>query len=152
MSWKIYCDGSCRNNGYENAVGAYAYIILNETEDIKYAASQRLESLNTNNKAEMVAMIKALKYWDEFLDGSVEVHSDSAYIVNAYNQGWIENWKKNGWKTAKREPVKNQDLWIELDRFFQRKEVTLIKAKGHADDYWNNRVDEMAQTRSLLNG
>ena len=152
MSWKIYCDGSCRNNGYENAYGAYAYVVLDEDENIVHCECIGGPEINTNNRAEMLAMIKALEYWDENLEGSVEVNSDSAYVVNAYRQGWVNNWKYNGWKTANKQPVKNQDLWIELDSFFQRKDVELIKVKGHADNRWNIFVDNMAQRRSLANG
>ena len=74
----------------------------------------------------------------------VTLHSDSSYLVNAYNNHWIESWKKNGWKNSSKEPVKNKDLWERLERQMERHNVTLAKVKGHADDELNNRCDKLA--------
>ena len=74
----------------------------------------------------------------------VELYSDSAYLINCYTQGWWKNWEKNGWKNSKREPVANQDLWEQLIPFFKNKQIKWIKTKGHANDKWNNYVDDLA--------
>lgn len=67
------------------------------------------------------------------------------YVVNAFKQKWIENWKKNNWKTASKEPVKNKELWQELDNLTQMHKVTFHKVKGHSDNEFNNRCDELAR-------
>ena len=72
------------------------------------------------------------------------VHTDSAYVANAFNENWIEGWIKRGWKTAGKQPVKNQDLWEELIAQVKRHDVTFVKVKGHANDEINNRVDRLA--------
>ena len=146
--YEIYCDGSCKNNGGVNPKAAYAFILFEITPDYQkelYRESGKIEN-GTNNIAEMTAMLKALEYWKENYGDSVLVHCDSAYVVNAYRQKWIDNWRRNGWMTKNRTPVKNKELWIELDKFFQdRQNVRLDKVEGHSNVYWNNVVDGMAQ-------
>lgn len=75
---------------------------------------------------------------------AVTLYSDSAYLVNAFKQNWIDGWQRNGWKTASKKPVENQDLWKWLLTVMQPHKVTIIKVKGHADNPWNNRCDELA--------
>ena len=97
----------------------------------------------TNNVMEITAVIeglKSLKYPCE-----VELYSDSAYVINAFNQKWIEGWKKNGWKNSEREDVKNKELWEELDSLTKIHKVKFIKVKGHSDNEFNNRCDELAR-------
>ena len=96
----------------------------------------------TNNKMELTAVIVALKKLKK--PCNVELYSDSAYVVNALNQGWLENWKTNGWKGADKKPVKNIELWKQLDELLGTHNVTFIKVKGHADNEFNNRCDELA--------
>ena len=101
------------------------------------------EKNTTNNIMEMTAVIeglKALKYKCE-----VEIYSDSAYVVNAFNQGWIYKWIKKGWVTSDKEPVKNKKLWQELYDLTKNHKVTFIKVKGHSDNELNNRCDELAR-------
>lgn len=74
----------------------------------------------------------------------VELHTDSAYLANAFNQGWIDNWVRKGWKTAAKKPVENQDLWEDLIKQASRHRVNWVKVKGHADNEANNRVDKLA--------
>jgi ribonuclease HI len=74
----------------------------------------------------------------------VRLHSDSAYLVNAFNQNWLDNWQRNGWRTAAKKPVENRELWQALLDVAKRHQVTWIKVKGHADNQWNNRCDELA--------
>lgn len=96
----------------------------------------------TNNIMEITAVIEALKLLKE--ECNVEVYSDSAYVVNAFNQGWIYNWKKNNWKTASKDPVKNKELWEELYSLIQKHTVKFVKVKGHSDNEYNNRCDFLA--------
>ena len=97
----------------------------------------------TNNIMEITAVIEALKCLKTKCE--VQVYSDSAYTVNAFNQGWIYNWIKNGWKSSNKEPVKNKELWQELYDLTKKHKVEFIKVKGHADNKFNNRCDEMAR-------
>ena len=97
----------------------------------------------TNNIMEITAVLEALKLLKE--ECNVEIYSDSAYVVNAFNQGWIYNWLKNGWKTSGKDPVKNKELWQELYSLTQKHKVKFTKVKGHADNEFNNRCDEMAR-------
>ena len=100
----------------------------------------------------------ALNYLEEKVSKkekfSQKLYSDSAYLVNAFKQNWIDGWQRNGWKTAAKKPVENQDLWKWLLTVMQPHQVTIIKVKGHADNPWNNRCDELAtgQIRSHRNG
>ena len=96
----------------------------------------------TNNVMEITAVIEGLKLLKYPCE--VEIYSDSAYVVNAFNQKWLENWKKNGWKSSKGE-VKNKELWEELDRLTNIHKVSFIKVKGHSDNEFNNRCDELAR-------
>ena len=80
----------------------------------------------------------------------VEVCTDSAYLHNCVKQKWYVNWQNNGWKNAKKQPVANRELWERLIKWFDSPEVDFIKVKGHADNYWNNIVDDLAQTASAL--
>ena len=92
---------------------------------------------------ELTAVIEALKLLKYPCE--VEIYSDSAYVVNAFNQGWIYNWIKNKWMTSGKEPVKNKEIWQELYSLTQKHKVKFIKVKGHSDNEFNNRCDEMAR-------
>lgn len=96
----------------------------------------------TNNIMELTAVIEALKLLK--YPCQVELYSDSAYVVNAFDKGWIYNWVKNNWKTADKKPVKNKELWQELYDLTKIHKVKFIKVKGHADNEYNNRCDELA--------
>ena len=100
----------------------------------------------TNNIMEITAVVEALKCLK--VESDVQVYSDSAYTVNAFKQGWIYNWMKNGWRTANKEPVKNKELWQELYELTKIHDVTFNKVKGHADNEFNNRCDELARMES----
>ena len=98
----------------------------------------------TNNIMEISAVIEALKLLKR--ECEVEVYSDSAYVVNAFNNGWIYNWIKNNWQTSGKEPVKNKELWQELYSLTKTHKVQFIKVKGHSDNEFNNRCDELARS------
>ena len=92
---------------------------------------------------ELTAIVEGLKALKQ--ECEVEVYSDSAYSVNSFNQGWIYNWIKKGWKTADGNDVKNKELWQELYSLTKKHKVTFIKLKGHSDVELNNRCDELAR-------
>lgn len=135
----IYTDGACRGNGKEDTIGGFGIVLIyNENiKEIKEAFTN-----TTNNKMELMAVIKALSLLKE--PCKVRLHSDSAYVVNAVNSNWTESWLKNNWKNSKKEPVKNRELWEELLKLLSIHNVTFIKVKGHSDDKYNNRCDKLA--------
>lgn len=133
----IYTDGACSGNP---GPGGWGTILL--YKDIKKELSGRSE-ITTNNIMEITAVIEGLKQLK--FECEVEIYSDSAYVVNAFNNGWIYNWMKNNWKTSGKEPVKNKELWQELYQLTKRHKVRFIKVKGHSDNELNNRCDELAR-------
>ncbi len=132
----IYTDGACSGNPGPGGWGAI--LMYNETSKEISGASKD----TTNNIMEITAVLEALKLLKE--ECEVKIYSDSAYVVNAFNQGWIYNWKKNNWKTASKDPVKNKELWEELYSLVQKHKVEFIKVKGHSDNEYNNRCDFLA--------
>ena len=115
----IYTDGACSGNP---GPGGWGTILM--YKDIKKEISGGSNN-TTNNIMEITAVIEGLKMLK--YECIVEVYSDSAYVVNAFNQGWIYNWQKNNWKTSGKEPVKNKELWEELYSLTKKHEVTFIK-------------------------
>ena len=97
----------------------------------------------TNNIMELTAVVEALRLVK--FPCRIKLYSDSAYVVNGFLQGWIYNWIKKGWKTADGKPVKNKELWEELFNFTKTHEIEFIKVKGHSDNEYNNRCDELAR-------
>ena len=132
----IYTDGACSGNP---GPGGWGSILM--FGDVKKEISGAAND-TTNNIMEITAVIEALKCLKE--ECEVEIYSDSAYVVNAFNQGWITNWIKNNWRTASKDPVKNKELWQELIALTEKHKVTFIKVKGHSDNEYNNRCDELA--------
>ena len=133
----IYTDGACSGNP---GPGGWGAILM--YKDAKKEISGGMKN-TTNNIMEITAVIEALKCLK--VESDVQIYSDSAYVVNAFNQGWIYNWFKKGWKTADGKSVKNQELWQELYSLTKKHKVEFIKVKGHADNEFNNRCDEMAR-------
>ena len=111
-------------------------------DDVKKEISGS-NSNTTNNIMEITAVLEALKLLKKPCE--VDLYSDSAYVVNCFNNGWIYNWIKNNWKTASKEPVKNKELWQELYNLTKVHKVKFIKVKGHSDNELNNRCDELAR-------
>jgi ribonuclease HI len=149
MTFEIYCDGSTRGNGKENAVGAWAWLV-HEGGNVVYKDC-KAEKNTTNQRMELTAAAEALErvmfeYACPF--DRVIVYTDSAYLHNCYAQKWYKSWQINGWKNSKKQPVANQDLWERLIPYFEQPEVEFVKVKGHADNHYNNIVDDMAQTAS----
>ena len=97
----------------------------------------------TNNIMEMTAVIEGLKMLK--YKCQVDIYSDSSYVVNAFNNFWIQGWIKNNWINSSKEPVKNKELWQELYGLTKKHDVKFIKVKGHSDNEYNNRCDELAR-------
>jgi ribonuclease HI len=132
----IYTDGACSGNPGKGGWGAVL-----RYGDIENEISG-FEQETTNNKMELTAAIEALKRLK--FSCEVELYSDSAYLINGFNQYWLKNWKAKGWKTSSGDNVKNEELWRELDRLSAIHKITWIKVKGHADNEYNNKCDRMA--------
>ncbi|MDR1603430.1 MAG: ribonuclease HI [Gracilibacteraceae bacterium] len=133
----IYTDGACSGNPGPGGWGAVLFYGAVNKEVSGFAPD------TTNQRMELTAALRALALLKE--PCRVELHSDSAYLINAFNQGWLDRWQRNGWRTARKEPVENQDLWRELLALTKTHEVSWRKVKGHADNPWNNRCDELAR-------
>ena len=133
---KIYTDGACSGN--PGPVGYAAILIYNGVEK-EISGGDRG---TTNNKMELTAVIKGLEMLKEKC--IVTIYSDSAYIVNSIQNGWIYSWKKNNWTKSDKTKVKNIDLWEKLLKQMDFHEVSFIKVKGHSDNEYNNRCDRLA--------
>jgi ribonuclease HI len=136
----IYTDGACKGNPGR---GSWAAVLLSgsgEGQAVKEISG--VAERTTNNQMELTAVIEALKCLKKKC--KVALHSDSAYIVNAFHQRWIHQWQRNGWRTKDKKPVKNQDLWEALLEECGRHDVRFEKVKGHAGVHWNERVDTLA--------
>ena len=133
----IYTDGACSGNPGPGGWG----VVLMYKENKKEISGGKKDT--TNNIMELTAVIEGLKLLKYPCE--VDLYSDSAYVVNAFKQGWIYNWMKNNWKTSGKEPVKNQELWKELYSLTKTHKVNFIKVKGHSYNEYNNRCDELAR-------
>jgi len=132
----IYTDGACSGNPGPGGWGAV--LMFNEFRK----EMSGFEPQTTNNRMELTAVIVALSALKEPCE--VKLYSDSAYLVNAFQQRWLDNWQKRNWVKSDKKPVENQDLWKELLRLTGIHTVTWIKVKGHASNQENNRCDELA--------
>ncbi len=134
----IYTDGACSGNP---GPGGYCAILMADGRE-KIVSGGEPET--TNNRMELSAAIFGLEALKT--PCAVELYSDSAYLVNAVEQHWLDGWKRRGWKNAEKQPVKNRDLWERLCALMSIHSVTFIKVKGHADNENNNRCDEIARS------
>ena len=133
----VYTDGACSGNP---GVGGWGVVILlNKNEPILLNGG---ELQTTNNRMELTAAIKALNYFNELK--SIKIFTDSKYVKDGIEK-WIINWKKNGWKTAAKKPVKNKELWIELDHLIAKHEISWEWVKGHAGEKYNEKADYLAR-------
>ena len=137
MEIKIYTDGACTGNP---GPGGWAAVILSEKGQEEIFGG---EKLTTNNRMELLAPIEALNSLNE--PCNVELTTDSQYVKNGINQ-WIHNWRKNGWRTADKKPVKNADLWKRLDEAVKKHQVNWHWVKGHSGHPENERCDELARS------
>ena len=132
----IWTDGACSGNPGPGGWGAV--LRYGETEKELSGA----EAATTNNRMELMAAIEALNALKR--ESKVLLHTDSKYVMDGVTK-WIHGWKKNGWKTADKKSVKNEDLWRRLDTANARHEVTWKWVKGHSDDVMNDRADALAR-------
>lgn len=132
----MYTDGACSGNPGPGGWGT----VLMFGEHIREISGYMPET--TNNRMELFAAVQGFTALKQSC--KVTLYSDSAYLVNAFEQRWIDNWQRNGWKNAQKKPVENQDLWKWLLTVMQPHQVTIVKVKGHSDNPWNNRCDELA--------
>ena len=140
MKIKIYTDGACSGNPGK---GGWASLII----DSKFNQSSisGSESNTTNNRMELIAPIMALKKIKR--NSEVTIYTDSKYVKNGITV-WIKKWKLNNWKSSSRKPVKNKDLWIELDVLCLKHKITWKWVKAHAGNKYNNLVDELAVSKT----
>ena len=132
---KVFTDGACKGNPGQGGWGAL--IIENDTEREIYGG----ESNTTNNRMELMAVIKALELLKE--QKNITVFTDSTYVQKGISE-WIINWKRNGWKSSNKKSVKNKDLWVELDHLNGLMSVKWQWIKGHAGHSGNERADYLA--------
>jgi ribonuclease HI len=133
----IYTDGACSGNP---GPGGWAALL-------RYGPHRKeltgYEAHTTNQRMELMGAIKGLEALKR--PCSVKLHSDSAYLINAFQRKWIEKWQHNGWLNVKKQPVDNQDLWKRLVALTEKHQVRWIKVEGHSDDELNNRCDYLAK-------
>lgn len=134
----IYTDGACSGNPGPGGWGVVMYHGKRQKE-LKGGAKS-----TTNNRMELQAVIEALKAIKPRFKGKTVLFSDSTYVLKGL-QEWLPGWKKRGWKTASKKPVKNEDLWRELDELAAKRDVDWRWVKGHAGDIGNERADELAR-------
>ena len=132
---KIYTDGACRGNP---GLGGWGVLLVFEDQEKELFGG---DVNTTNNKMELKAAIEGLKALTE--PCLVELTTDSKYVMNGITE-WIENWKKNHWKTANKKPVKNKELWIELYNLKSKHQINWNWVKGHAGHRENEIADELA--------
>ena len=131
----IYTDGACRGNP---GLGGWGVLMQYHNENKELYGG---EKSTTNNKMELSAVIQGLGALKE--PCQVKLFTDSKYVMDGINS-WIHNWKKNDWKTARKKPVKNKDLWIKLDKLCEKNKVSWKWVKGHATNKYNNLADQLA--------
>ena len=133
----IFTDGACSGNPGPGGWGA----VLIYGEHIR--EMNGYEEVTTNQKMELTAAVKALEALRE--PCTVELNSDSAYLINAFEQKWFDRWLKNGWLNAQKKPVENSDLWMKLLELASLHNIKWIKVKGHSGDLYNDRCDKLAR-------
>ena len=133
----IYTDGACPGNP---GIGGWGVVILEPQKEPFYINGGEKDT--TNNRMELQAAIKAMEYFDEKKE--IEIFTDSKYLKDGIEK-WINNWKVNGWKTANKKQVKNKDLWLMLEEKINKHKVSWNWVKGHAENKYNNKADDLAR-------
>lgn len=142
---EIYTDGALKKLGQRSTFGGWAFYALREGRDFYHKSG--CESMTTNQRMELKAILEALKYAQVIRQPHEKaiIYSDSAYAVNCYLQEWYVKWQTNGWVNANKQPVANKDLWIQIIPFFDNFWYDFKKVEGHAGVYWNEQCDKLAQ-------
>ena len=145
----IYTDGSCLGNP---GPGGYGIIMVYAGQEFEFSGG---EAHTTNNRMELMGVIQALKILND-VDPKVttdcRITTDSAYVVNAFNQRWIPGWIRRGWKNSKGDPVANKELWLQLIQLIGNRKVEFVHIKGHAGHKYNERCDTLARDQSYKFG
>jgi ribonuclease HI len=136
----IYTDGACKGNP---GAGGWAAILEYDGREKELCGG---ENPTTNNRMELTAAIEGLKALKT--ECKVNLYSDSQYLINAINKGWLESWKSKGWKKADKSKVLNDDLWKELDALLGKHEVTFFWVRGHDGHTYNERCDTLASNKA----
>ena len=148
MTYHIYTDGSS-NQGSElitNRKGGWAFLILGQDMHVLCEDSSS-ENNFTNNQSELAAVINSIKKFKELsLSGTAEIYSDSAYVVNAFAEDWIDNWLKTGWLNSMGQPVANKEMWLELLKLTKENSVRILKIKRRSNVF-SKRVDDLARAK-----
>lgn len=139
---EIWTDGSCLSNP---GPGGWACKLVSGS---RRKILQGGAISTTNNRMELTAVIEGLKALKKKCQ--VTVYSDSQYVVNAFNDHWIQSWVKNNWRTSSNKEVQNKDLWLELLDVCNKHWVTFIWVKGHAENVTNNEVDQIANSQAMI--
>ena len=132
---KIYTDGACKGNP---GVGGWGAIIMRDGKNIELFGG---ENETTNNRMELMAVIMALKKVPSNLE--LTIYTDSTYVQKGISE-WIKNWKVNNWRSSNKKPVKNKDLWVDLDEAVGSRKIFWEWVKGHAGNEGNEKADELA--------
>ncbi len=133
----MYTDGAC---SYNPGPGGYGIVLIYNGIEKQFSG---FDESTTNNRMEITAVIEGLKKLKEPCD--VTIYTDSAYTMNAFDLGWLENWQQNNWKNAQKKEVLNKDLWQELLLQMEKHTITWVKVKGHSDNKYNNICDKLAR-------
>ena len=141
----IYTDGACAPNP---GIGGWGAVLISNKHNLRTEISGS-EVSSTNNRMEIIAVIKALEALKK--PCLVDLYSDSTYVKNAFEKNWIKNWINNDWKSKGRKPIANKDLWLRLIDVSQKHKVSWHWVKGHSNNPENNRCDELAvQARKAI--
>lgn len=135
----IFTDGGCSGNP---GPGGWAYVMVSDGNLMSYSSGG--EALTTNNKMELTAVIRAIEDTSVMGVSEMSISTDSQYVKNGITT-WIFNWKKNGWKTSSKDPVKNRELWEQLDKLNAANKIRWIWVKGHAGIKYNEMCDSLVR-------
>jgi ribonuclease HI len=133
---EIWCDGACSPNP---GLGGWGAILRSNANEKELSGAERA---TTNNRMELTAAIKSLEALK--MPCVVKLHTDSLYVLNAFEKRWLQGWKRNGWLTKTKQPLVNQDLWMQLELLTEKHEVQWKWVRGHSTDEGNNRADALA--------
>ena len=138
---EIYTDGACLGNP---GPGGWAALIIDNNQEKILSGNNEM---TTNNRMELLAVIKALETINHHLE--ITIYTDSKYVINGITS-WIKNWKTNDWKSSSKTPVKNIDLWKILDVNSQKQNIKWVWVKGHSGNTYNDKVDEIARNQAEI--
>ena len=133
----MYTDGAC---SYNPGPGGYGIVLIYNGYEKQFSG---FNESTTNNRMEVTAVIEGLRKLKEPCD--VTIYTDSAYTMNAFDLGWLEDWQKNNWKNSQKKDVLNKDLWLDLLEEMSKHKISWVKVKGHSDNKYNNICDKLAR-------